>query len=174
MFAQGYKEDIEEQPDMFDKELSDFHSTDENVDVKVIRNEKDSKDYIFDQDSSNFLDELIRDPGDDSQIVEILADTYLRNDDFANILKNANKEDRLVFNTSKNGKIVIDVARMFEMLPYLKREMRYEESSDEDWLNKWNENKVRYESKVKDEDLHEAKDESYIEYVKRLQNLFMD
>lgn len=118
-------EDIEEQPDMFDPELSTFYN-DGNEAVKIIRNKQGTKDYIFDTESSDYIDSLITDPADTSYIVNVLAQAFNDNDDFANILKNANRNDNIVFNTSKNGKIKISMDELFNNAKFLERQARFE------------------------------------------------
>lgn len=118
-------EDIEEQPDMFDPELSTFYD-DGNEAVKIIRNKNGTKDYIFDKDSSDYIDSLITDPSDPSYVIEILAQAFNDDDNFANILKNANRNDNLVFDTSKNGRIKISMDELFNNAKFLERQARFE------------------------------------------------
>lgn len=118
-------EDIEEQPDMFDPELSTFYD-DGNEAVKIMRNKNGTKDYVFDKDSSDYVDSLITDPSDPSYVIEILAQAFNDDDNFANILKNANRDDNLVFDTSKNGRIKISMDELFNNAKFLERQARFE------------------------------------------------
>lgn len=186
-FLKKLNEDIEEQPDLFDMNHSDIYNGDKTVQVRPTKD--GNKQYIFDKKTSDYVDSLITDPADTSNAAMLLAKAYLNLDDefesndLNRILQNANKEDLLVFNTSSNGKIVIPVEDVFFNFGYLKREHNHfnqapkEESNltekdDSDWMQKWQNNKARFESVSFMGDIKPLKGESVVNFAKRVQKVF--
>lgn len=146
-----FKEATEEQLDLFDPEISTFYNDGDEA-INVIRNKDNTKSYVFDQESSDYVNGLIPNPEDTSYVVSVLADAFNNNDEFANILKNANRDDKLVFNTSKDGKIIIPMDDLFSNSIYQQRMDRFktEEAIDDDensdWMMAWKASKFDSEN----------------------------
>jgi hypothetical protein len=163
------KEDIHSQGDLLDPQRMDI-TTNSNEAIQVRPMKNGNKQYIFDTATSDYIDSLITDPSDTTNAVATLARSYIDNDDFAKVLEFANREDDLVFNTSKKGKIRIPMNDVFMYAKYLEREDRFTseiaaESTlcEEDWLQKWK------NSKKKNYDYLKANvNESFSEYLNRV------
>lgn len=137
---QAFKEDIIEQPDLVNPQKSTFINDKEKI--EVVPQKDGSKAYVFNKQASDFADGLLYDPADYTPIIDIFANAYVHDDDTAKLLDKANREDHLVFNTSKNGPIKISISDIFDRLPKMKRDERFEkrnnmEEAEEDWLLKW-------------------------------------
>lgn len=125
LYFVSVEEAVSEQPDLFDTNYSTFYDDNGLELVNIQPNKEGSKDYIFDTESSDYVDSLLTDPSDTFTIVKIMANAYTNSDDFAKILEKANRADNIIFNTSKNGKIKISVSDVFDYINYLKREERF-------------------------------------------------
>ena len=127
------KEYTEEQPDLFNKELSTFYVDDDIV--KVQPNKSGSKDYVF---SPEFSDEMFKEieatPENDDTILRILARAYIDDDEVANIFKNANREDFIVMNTSNDVPLKLSMNDLFMYITAMSRDDRFadEENSVQD------------------------------------------
>lgn len=123
------QEDLEHQPDLFDKTLGSFYL--EGDEVKVEKAKDGSKNFIFSPKVGNYLDSQIMNPEDTMHIVALLADRYINSDDFSKVLQYANREDSLIFNTTENGPIKISMNDLFDYATYLTREERFKRVANE-------------------------------------------
>lgn len=119
------KEDIEEQPNLFNDEESTFYDDNGLELVNVIKNKQGTKDYIFNTESGDYINGLLRDPSDVSYAAKIIADAYQNSDEMAKIFDKANREDNVIFNTSNAGKIKISMNDIFDYINFNKREERF-------------------------------------------------
>lgn len=119
------EEAVEEQPSMFDDEESVFYDDNGLELVNIVRNKAGNKDYIFNAEASDYVNDLLQDPSDVTPIIQLLAQAYLNSDEMSKILDKANRSDDIIFNTSNSGKIKISMNDVFEYITYLKREERF-------------------------------------------------